>query len=102
MTKANVTLKDTVDIAKGRNVKKAWLSKNLVDAFSGSLKRFSDNDIRRLMTKMLIMGALEEVFISTSFGSGNNISVYIALCKKHSQVLTGKTKIYLANGIDDN
>ena len=50
---SNVTLKQAVDICKGRAVKTPQLNENLADKFKGMIKTLIERDVRRLMLQML-------------------------------------------------
>ena len=60
----------------------------MIDEFSGKLKAMPETDLHRMIVKMLIIGALEESFVSTRIkGGSTNISVYMGLGKRHQNIL---------------
>ena len=58
-----ITTKQLVDLTRGKSVKSVYLSRELTQRHSGLLKNMNESDIRRMIIKLLILGALEEVFI---------------------------------------
>ena len=74
-----ITTKQLVDLVKGKSVKSVYLSKEVTSRHQGLLRGMNEGDIRRMIIKLLILGALEEIFVQmkrAGAGSGN-ISVYI-------------------------
>ena len=50
---------------------------------------------------MLILGALEEIFVSLRCGNkGNNIVVYVDVGKNAAKLEKGKMKVMLSHGVD--
>ena len=59
--------------------------------------------MRRLIIKMLILGCLEETFVSLRRGNtGNNIAVYVGAGKNASKLERGKIKVLLSQGEDND
>lgn len=77
-----------VEMLKGRSVKSVYnISPDLVETWSGYFKHMPDIDLHRLVIKLLILGVLEEQFVSTKGqGPNKNISVYVGLGKKANHV----------------
>lgn len=57
-----------VDLFKGRKINSMYIKQEMVQSWSGALKQINDDDIRRMIVKMLILGILEEEFVSNKFG----------------------------------
>ena len=74
-----ITLKQTIDILRGLNVKGAWLKDNIKAHFSGNLSTYAEKDLRRLMMQMLIKGIIEEEFTETSIPGMNSTQVTVYL-----------------------
>jgi hypothetical protein len=49
-----------VELFKGRQVKSAYIKQEMVQDWQGALKSMTENDLRRLIIKMLMIGVLEE------------------------------------------
>ena len=65
------------------------------------LRKLTEQETRRLIIKMLILGVLEEIFVSLRRGNqGNNIAVYVDVGKNASRLEKGKFKVLLSSGID--
>ena len=60
--------------------------------FSGVLKNMKEPDLRRLIIKMLMMGFLEESFVSMKVQGNTNVSVYITL-GRHIKRFEGRCQI---------
>ena len=62
----------------------------------------NEGDIRRMIIKLLILGALEEIFVQmkrAGAGSGN-ISVYIQVYKNAVKIEKGKVRVFISQGLD--
>ena len=60
-----------------------------------------EQETRRLIIKMLILGCLEEIFVSLRRGnSGNNIAVYVGSGKNAGKLEKRKFKVLLSHGVD--
>lgn len=97
-----ITTKQLVDLMKGKSVKSVYLSKEITSRHQGLLRGMQDSDIRRMIIKLLILGALEEVFVQmkrAGAGSGN-ISVYIQVYKNAVKIEKGKVRVYISKGLD--
>lgn len=60
-----------MDLTKGKAVKSVYLTKEITQRHQGLLRHMSDCDIRRLILKLLMIGALEEIFIQMRRGAGS-------------------------------
>ena len=66
----------------------------MVSKHQGILKHMKEQETRRLIIKMLIVGVLEEVFVSLRRGNqGNNIIVYVDVGKYVHKLENGKLKV---------
>lgn len=74
-----------VEVLKGRQVKSKYpINQSIIDDFSAKLKQTPESELHRMIIKMLILGVLEEQFVSTRIkGGSSNISVYLGLGKRH-------------------
>lgn len=64
------------------------------------LRHLSEQDIRRLILRMLQQKVLKECFKKlTVQGSIQNIQVYIQVGRQHHKLLEGRMKITLSQGI---
>jgi len=73
----------------------------ILKKFSGKLKRINENDLRRLIVRMLIERVLKEQFVSqkiSGMGGNSSVQVYLILGKKHNNVLIGKKRVYVSQG----
>lgn len=94
-----ITTKQLVDLVKGKLVKSVYLRKETVEKHQGLLKHMKEQETRRLIIKMLILGALEEIFVSQRCGNkGNNIVVYVDVGKNAHKLERRKMKVYLSHG----
>ena len=60
----------------------------------------TENDLRRLIIKMLMLGVLEEQFVSTKIsGQSNTVSVYIVLGKKYARLEKGQITVVMSHGV---
>lgn len=60
----------------------------------------NESDIRRMIIKLLILGALEEVFIQMRRGAGSGqISVYIQVYKNAVKIENGKVRVMISQGV---
>ena len=56
-----------------------------------------DCDIRRLIIKLLMLGALEEIFVQMRRGAGSGqISVYIQVYKNAVKIENGRIKVLIS------
>lgn len=105
MTKVQITVKMIVDLLKGRDIKSAYFKGDIFKEFKGRLKSVSENDLRRLIIKLLQCGALEEQFVSTkAMGGHSNVSVYIGLGKPkyYDRIESNLIPIMLSCNIKDS
>ena len=58
-----------------------------------------DQDISRLILKLLIQSGLEEQFVSIRGGANKNVVVYLGIGKKFQNVLSGKLQVRMATGL---
>ena len=73
-----ITAKQLVDLCRGKSVTSVYLRKEVTEKHQGTLSHMPEKELRRLIIKLLIVGALEEVFISLRRGNqGSNIVVYV-------------------------
>lgn len=83
-----------MDLVKGKSVKSVYLRGDMVSRHQGILKHMKEQETRRLIIKMLIVGVLEEVFVSLRRGNqGNNIIVYVDVGKYVHKLENGKLKV---------
>ena len=73
----------------------------MIEKHQGALKHIKENDIRRLIIKLLILGVLEEHFIQLKGKFGGGVAVYIELGKNAGKIEKGKIKVFLSNGVDN-
>jgi len=66
----------------------------LIDKFKGCLKNTKDNDLRRIIIKMLLQKVLKEKFVKINYQGG--LAVYLMVGKNHSSVLKNETKIMIS------
>jgi len=104
--KNNITTKMTSELMKGKKLQKSYIRPDLLEKYQGSLRHMGESEIRRLIIKLLIMGALEESFIQTKIKgvATSNISVYL-VCGKQKRVdsvISGVAKVKLSHGIEQN
>ena len=77
-----------------------FLRKELTAKHKGLLKHVSERDVRRLIIKSLLMGALEEVFQTFSQkGGGNNLVVYTQVGPRAAAVAAGRIAVRLSKGV---
>ena len=77
-----------------------FLRKELTAKHKGLLKHVSERDVRRLIIKSLLMGALEEVFQTFSQkGGGNNLVVYTQVGPRAAAVAAGRVTVRLSKGV---
>ena len=77
------------------------ISKNLINNYTGCLKGIKEDDLRRLILKLLIMNAIEEEFIKMQTGPTTSIIVYLRVGRNAIKVRNGKFKVIMSNGIDN-
>lgn len=98
--KTNVTLKMVVEIFKGRKLQKSFIRADIVQMFSGALKHLKEADLRRMIIKMLMLGFLEETFVSMKVQQSTNVSVYITLGRHMNRLDEGRAKLMLSHGVE--
>jgi hypothetical protein len=49
-----------VELFKGRKIDSAYIKQEMVEDWKGALKSLTENDLRRLIIKMLMIDVLEE------------------------------------------
>ena len=59
-----ITAKQLVDLVKGKSVKSVYLNRELVDRHNGLLRQMKEQEVRRLIIKLLILRILEEIFVA--------------------------------------
>ena len=75
---------------------------DIMEDFKGTFESIQEQELRRLIIKLLIIGALEECFIATNVKSvgTSNISVYLQLGKYANSVENNTLRVYL-NSVRD-
>lgn len=61
----NITMKNATALLRGLKVSKDDIDKSSLMNFSGTLRNYSEDHLRRIILRMLIVGALKENFIAT-------------------------------------
>ena len=65
--------------AEGNKIwKRADIDRSSLMKFSGTLKNYSEDHLRRIILRMLIVGALKENFIATKMCRQMLVQVYLA------------------------
>lgn len=59
---SNSTLKMATDILRGKK-SQCYIRKDVIDKFSGRFKTTKEDELRRLIIKLLLLGGLQEVFV---------------------------------------
>ena len=59
---SNITLAQAIELVKGRKVKSYWIKDWQIEKYKGDLKLIKDDDIRRMIIKMLKTRILKESF----------------------------------------
>ena len=94
-----ITLLKLVELAKGKAASKTvWLKKDIIDDHKGFLKSINESEIRRLLIKLLILGVLEEVFVSVT--QNNTILVYLQVKNHVEKLRSGRLKVILSQGFE--
>ena len=90
----NFTMNQAIDLVRGKKLTTKFpVDKNLITQFSGRLKQTKEDHLRRLMIKLLIMGAIEEEFHRIRAGPTNNIVVYLTVGKNAAKVQQGRIQV---------
>ena len=84
---------------RGRQVTSVFLRKEVTAKHKGLLKHVSERDVRRLVIKSLLVGALEEVFETFNRGGGSNTVVYTRVGPRAGFVAAGRIKVELSKGV---
>ena len=99
---SNISLKQAVDICKGRSVPSPQLNEETTAKFKGLVKSLPERDVRRLMLQLLKKEVLKENFVvhnTGQFQTYQSFSVYLLLGKNSNKLLRGDMEISISQGL---
>ena len=77
-----------------------YLNRELTDRHCGLLRLMKEQEVRRLIIKLLIMRVLEEIFVKQNRGQASGVIVYIGLGKYARKLQEGRMQVHLSHGVD--
>ena len=80
---------------RGRKVTGAYLKSVDLSRFQGQLKHLKEQEIRRLIIKMLILSVFDEIFVQGK----QSICVYIEEGRHASKLINGKFSLMISKGV---
>lgn len=87
---------------RGKKIKKENIRVDVVERYSGKLKLMSENDIRRLFIKLLILKALKEQFTTQTVKGINVSNVFVNLQPGRENtmknVIEGRIRVIMSDG----
>ena len=61
-SRGKITTQKFIELGRGKAKATAWLKQDIISRYQGFLKQFSENEIKRIVIKLLLLNILEEVF----------------------------------------
>ena len=99
-SRGNSTVKQLIELARGKLKPTVWLKKEVISKYQGFLRQFTEDDLRRIVIKLLMLSVLEETFVKQGAG-GQAIAVYLDLHKNASKHMNSRLfRVILSKGVE--
>lgn len=76
------------------------INKTILSDYSGCQKHIREDELRRLILKLLVMSAIEEEFVQMKAGPTTALIVYLRTGKNAFKVKNGRYKVNMSQGLD--
>ena len=97
----NFTMNQAIDLLRGKKVgSKFPINKTIMNDYSGCQSKIREDELRRLILKLLVMSALEEEFVQMKAGPTIQLIVYLRSGKNAFKVKNGRYKVNMSQGLD--
>ena len=97
----NFTMNQAIDLLRGKKVTSKFpINKTIMNDYSGCQKQIREDELRRLILKLLVMSAIEEEFVQMRAGPTTNLVVYLRPGKNAFKVKNGRYQVNMSQGVD--